>query len=250
MAHPGFTADQRRRLAKLDVLPEQIERLRNALVEVKRTLPRLPKQVEGKRVALPAPATRDAVQRVLEDVVKHADALARILAKCATQADAAHAKANSVIERAYWMAFPDDDGPWSAHHMLPRLKVLADAARHELEAMPKDQARSRVSLSPIMWIDHALRDGWIRAQGPRKVRVIDGEKVEALPEPYPKEFRPHESETFMEIVAVCYEAAGAQRDFVPTAAIRAYAQGKKRLRDGVPLPGLKVRSSAKRGRRQ
>jgi len=244
---PDFTVDQRQQLAKRGVLPEQVEQLRYALVEVKRVLR--------------PPPGRTATAKILMDVTKHADALAVLLADMWNQTDAAHAAAMVEIEERYWKSRPDDIGPSSADNVIPRLDALADAAREAIASMPRDQARHRAaSGKPIMWIDHALLEGWIRAQGPREVRVIDGMEFKAALPPYPDEFHPHESEQFIGIAAVCYEAAGAPRDYEPLAAIRAYVRERKSQDDELlsgfteairtATPGSTLRQSARRGSRQ
>lgn len=218
MALPDFSAGQRKQLARIGVLPEQIEQLRHALIEIKRVLRPLP--------------GRNAAVKVLTDVTRHADALAVLLANMWNQTDAAHALAMVEVEQRYWKARPDDIGPSSAHNVVPRLAALADAARDALRAMPKAQTRHRTgSGKPIRWIDDALLSGWIDAQGPREVRIIDGMEFKAALPPYPDKFYAHESEQFIGIVAVCYEAAGAPRDYEPLAAIRAYVRSRKRQHD-------------------
>jgi len=215
---PNFTADQRKQLAKLGVLPEQIESLRVVLPLVKRVLQ--------------PPPGRNATKKLLDDVSKHADALATLLAKMWSQTDATHAAAMIEVEQRYWKARPEDIGPSSAHNVIPRLTALANSARDAVASMPPGQARHRTgSGRPIRWIDDALLSGWIVAQGPREVRIIDGMEFKAALPPYPDKFHPHESGQFIEIVAVCYEAAGAPLNFEPLAAIRAYVRGKKRQRD-------------------
>lgn len=247
MTYPDFTDAQRQRLKKLGVLPQQVEQLRHALVEVKRVLR--------------PPPGRTATAKVLADVTTHADALATLLANMWNQTDTARAAAMIEIEERYWKMRPDDIGPSSAHNVIPRLEALANAARDAIAAMPKDQARHRTASGrPIRWIDHALLAGWIDAQGPREVRVIDGMEFKAALPPYPDEFHPHESEQFIGIAAVCYEAAGAPRDYEPLAAIRAYVRTRKRQHDEslvviteairTATPGSTLRASATRGSRQ
>src|SRR6185437_14018026 len=196
---PNFTAGQRKRLVNLGVLPEQIEQLRVLLPTVKRVLQ--------------APPGRNATMKVLDGLSKHAAAMIE-------------------VEQRYWKARPDDIGPSSAHNVIPRLTALADAARDAAAFMPPDQARRRTgSGRPIRWIDEALQSGWAVAQGQREVRIVDGMEFKAGLPPYPDKFHPHESGKFIEIVAVCYEAAGAPPNFEPLAAIRAYVRGRKRQRD-------------------
>jgi len=215
---PNFTAGQRKRLVNLGVLPEQIEQLRVLLPTVKRVLQ--------------PPPGRNATMKVLDGLSKHADALAALLAKMWNQTDTAHAAAMIEVEQRYWKARPDDIGPSSAHNVIPRLTALADAARDAAAFMPPDQARRRTgSGRPIRWIDEALQSGWAVAQGQREVRIVDGMEFKAGLPPYPDKFHPHESGKFIEIVAVCYEAAGAPPNFEPLAAIRAYVRGRKRQRD-------------------
>lgn len=244
MALPDFTKDQRQRLANCGVLPEQIEQLRLALPVVKR--------------ALRAPAGRNVTKGVLTDVAKHANALAVLLTDMWNQVDAAHATALIEVEQRYWKARPDDIGPSSAHNVIPRLAALADAARDAMASLPKEQTRYRAAALPIKWIDDALLNGWIQAQGPREVRIIDGVEYKAALPPYPDAYHPHESKTFVEIVAICYEAAGAPPDYEPLAAIRAYVRGRKRRFEEVRAAVTaaisaapahrKVRLSAKRKR--
>jgi hypothetical protein len=242
-----FTAGQRQQLAKCGVLPEQVEQLRHALVAIK--------------CALQPPPGRNATAKILADVTKHAEALAALLANMWNQTDAAHGQAMIEVEQRYWEERPDDIGPSSAYFVIPQLAALADAARAALEAMPKDQARHRTgSGEPIKRIKDALLRGWIDAQGPRDVRIIDGREYKAALPPFPDKFHARESKQFREIVAVCYDAAGAPRDYEPLAAIRACARDEKQQRKELlavvkeairpVMPDRRVRPIAKRGDRQ
>lgn len=243
---PRFTAEQRKRLEQLNVLPEQIEQLRHALSMVKLTLYQR--------------ATLTAVRALLTSVESHAEALMVVLSKMATQFDSAHAESFGFVEEAYWnirrederqngsatkhMPVHDDDGATSAHHLIPRLSALARAARLGLAAKGAKPTRHRTaSPQPIRWIEGALLRGWNLAHGSS---VVHGKSAEEFEEkmaamrkapsrpPYPGDFRPSDKEgcAFREIVSICYEAAGAPSEHDPLRAIRSYVKQRSEQRKG------------------
>lgn len=226
---PDFTKVQRQRLERLGCEPEQIAQLRSALAAIRRTLYRR--------------AARNDVKASLETVAKHADALLKELGRIAMQTDPARAAANLIIEEAYWRAFPDDQGPWSAHHMLPRLREIAEGARTGIKKLPVGPTRNRpADPHPIARIDNALLYGWgkvhvhvhhVREDTPAEWAA----HAKSYPPagPYPKRFDASDAaprkdgsgNVFREIVGICYEAAGAKPDADPLRAIRAYLKLKK-----------------------
>jgi hypothetical protein len=241
---PHFTCEQRKRLEQLNVLPEQIEQLHHALSMVKITLFQR--------------ATLTAVRDVLTSIDTHAEALMDVLRKMATQFDGAHAESLGFVEEAYWnirreddqqgnsnskhIPAHDDDGPTSAHHLIPCLSALARAARRGLEAKGAKPTRHRTaSPQPIRWIEDALLRGWNQAHGSI---VVHGKSAEEFEEkmasmrkapprpPYPEAFWPSDSVggAFREIVGICYEAAGAPPEQEPLRAIRNYLIGRRERR--------------------
>jgi hypothetical protein len=242
---PQFTAEQRKRLEQLNVLPEQIGELHHALSMVKLTLyPR---------------ATLTAVRALLTSVESHAEALMVALGKMATQFDSAHTESFGLIEEAYWnirrederqndsatkyMPVHDDDGATLAHHLIPRLSALAQAANLGLAKKGAKPTRHRTaSPQPIRWIESALLRGWNQAHGSRVVHGRSAEefeeKMEAMRKtppmpPYPRNFRPSDKEgcAFREIVSICYEAAGAPSEHDPLRAIRSYLKQRSEQRE-------------------
>lgn len=222
-ARADFTAVQLRELQRLGCEPEQITELRHAF-------PRI-------RLALHRRAARNAVKASLETVAKHADALLKELGKIAMQTDPARAAANLIIEEVYWRHFPDDSGPWSAHHMLPRLRAVADGARSGIEKLPAKPTRHHTANPlPIRAIDHALISGWskvhvhihhVREDTPSQWAAHA--KAHPPAGPYPRRFIASDApkSAFREVVGICYEAAGAEVDTDPLRAIRAYLKLKR-----------------------
>lgn len=223
-----FTDSQRKRLAELGCEPEQITQLRGELVGIRRVLYRH--------------AGRNDVKATLETVAKHAEALLKELGRIASQTDPARAEANVIIEDAYWRAFPDDGGPWSAHHMLPRLDAIAAGAREGIEALPTKPTRHRTAdPRPVARIDAALVYGWskthCRAYTVERDSLAEFEaqaKASPPPGPYAEKFKPSDAprrrdgsgSVFREIVGICYEAAGSPKG-ESLRAIRAYLKYKR-----------------------
>ena len=222
MGLPDFTQIQLQTLTSLGVKPEQVAQLRFALIDV--------------ALVFNPVAARNDVRDVLTGVVDQTDKLLRSLNLIAKRVDAMRSTACTAIEVGYWEMHPEDDGPTAMHHLLPRLMTLKDAARKGIESLPQGQTRRRTaSWKPIRSIENAMLLGWSRAFGPN---VIHGEQAEAAVSRapmYPQKFRPSESatSTFSQVVAVCYEAAGAPRDTDPKRAIRAYLKIRAARREAM-----------------
>lgn len=256
----GFTDAQRKRLVSLGCEPEQIAELRGELTEIRRTLYRH--------------AGRNDVKATLEAVATHAETLLKELGRIALQTDPARAEANGIIEGAYWREFPDDGGPWSAHHMLPRLDALAKGARDGIKNLPPGPRRHRTAdPHPIARIHAALVYGWskthCRAYAVENDTLAEfAAQADAHPAagPYPQRFDPSDAyrkkdgsgSVFREVAGICYEAAGSPKG-ESLRAIRAYlkyeserdAEALRRLNEvlGVPsrvaAPHRKNRTSRK-----
>lgn len=220
----GFTDPQRKQLVNLGCEAEQVAQLSGELPGIRRTLYRH--------------ARRNDVSAILEAVAKHAEALLKELGRIASQTDPSRAEANVVIERAYWQAFPGDDGAWSAHHMMPRLKAIAAGARAGIAALPTKPTRHRTAdPRPIARIDAALVYGWSKTHSPGDL--------------CPEKFKPSDTtrkrdgsgSVFREIAGICYEAAGSPKG-ESLRAIRTYLQQERarhaealaRLNEGLGKP--------------
>lgn len=205
---PDFTATQRRELATLGLGPIQVEELRLALVETRRMIRK--------------PAARNDVDSLLGGVLATSDKLARMLQAMGTQIDVSHSQALAMIDSEYWQGERlEDSGPTVAHHLLPRLAALSDAARVAMQGLPETQTRHRTGdWRPIKRIDDALFSGWSKVYG-----------LPAAP-PYPDDFVPSASPgcAFRRIVGICYAAVGGNPD--PERPLKAYvAQANAQYRE-------------------
>lgn len=203
---PDFTDDQKRRLKDLHVCDEQITALRYALVSV--------------RSFVRQPAANNEMAAYLEEVER----LANVLSRKLRTATAIAPDAALMLEKLFWAQRPTDEGPNMAANLCPRLDALIAASAEARESLPVGkQARSRVgNPEPVRRIDEALFHGWHMANRPA--------------EAYPIAFRPSvsASSAFVEIVGICYTAAGYEQR--PKRALQAYATAfnkdrRKLLRD-------------------
>lgn len=211
----NFTAQQRKRLKKLGVIPKQLTQLRIASTVMTVWLQRVP--------------ARNEVLDVLENVASLSSQLATRLREIVKQRDRAHAYAHGLIEVRYWSARPEDGEPTASHHFLPRLLALANAAEQAAKSLPKEQARRRASPLPIGRIDDALRQGWLEAYG---TGVMTCDKPVEIPPRYPAKLKPSSSPTsaFREICGICYEASGVD-EADPERAIKSYLSQRKQQRN-------------------
>lgn len=217
MRIPDFTPEQLRQLDELAVTPAQIEKLRIALTEV--------------GVArLPRPARND-VRDTLVDVAKQAKNLKQLLERLALHGDAKRSAACNAIEEAYWKRRPHDGDATSMHSLISHLSALVEAAYDGIGALPQKQTYHRTAKNwvPIRAIESALLLGWSLDSSLQCDICVSA----SASGPYPREFRPSESvsSVFSQIVAICYEAAGAPRDTNPQAAIRAYLRARREMRN-------------------
>lgn len=231
MALPNFTADQRRELRRLGVSDQQVEELRAAALSIK--------------LALYPAAARNDVLALLNRVEATSQELIRALTSLAQGIDSAHATASALVEEQYWSVDRfEDDGPTAAHHLIPRLTALANAAKSGKTTLPSRPVRHRVGdWRPIKAIKSALLHGWVKAHGPFAYSVAEGEDVGDMiahakrhppAEPYPKRFDASSSpnSTFRRIVGICYAMAGA-RNPDPERAIKAYLAHERKARAAV-----------------
>lgn len=216
-----FSKADRKRLASLGVIPEQVERLRFVLPII-----------QG--LALASPPKRNETRDILSDIEKLADALVKKLGATAKHLTPEHGLVHALLQQKYW-ASPErmnDSGPTVEQHIIVRLNALSDAAKQSREELPKNQSR-RIAGNPypIEQIDTSLRQGW-QEKHPAVIWVAKSELQKRIgqraPSQYPELFSVGRNNNFHEIVRVCYAAAGGTHD--PDRAIRAYqAATKKRF---------------------
>lgn len=219
MTLPDFSVDDRRKLSRLGVCPEQIEELRFALIWV--------------RLVLRPPAGKNATKAHLTEIRDAATALHKKLGVLYRMPGADYQHAAELLDALRIVDDADDPTASISDLVLPRLTMLLEATAYGLrELAEQGPARHRTGdPRPVARIETALVKGWVTAHGPIAERITartkgtgDLARDEAAMEeevtrqiaqtsrtrpakPYPKKLQPS-SQEFKEVVRVVYAAAG------------------------------------------
>lgn len=198
---PDFTAAQRKRLKDLQVIPEQVEQLRLVLPFVYSVLDN--------------PATVNDVKATLREIAKRTHALHLVLGAAVSRRDAARAVATALVDGAFMeirhsvgLPLRFDEGSELMRHLIPQLEQLHAVSNDLFNAIERAKlppTRHRLSdPHPVGAIAGALSLGWADAH-PQWTSPSDPGG------PMSEQFRPSakDGSAFLEIVDICYEAAGA-----------------------------------------
>lgn len=223
---PNFSTDQRKRLARLGVTPEQVAELIRVLPSVAASGKNPPKLAD--------------VRAPLEKIRDTAAILARDIARVSSHRDdRALSMAAFLLWDAHGQRLHDD---YFAAPLEPRprnlppdklakeIKRLAEIADDALKRIAGKQTRHRIAdPQPVSLIDHALLEGWNKTHS---AHLSDDDlrngDYPPLPEyPFGPGERGHRAK-FRKIVEICYQASG-HPNADPERATKAYA-ARERVR--------------------
>jgi len=218
---PEFSESQMNELRGLGVVDGQLRELRKALLTVRSVILRRPANAE--------------VREILGTTAKLSASLAKCLSGSPSRVNASITAA-SLIAQEYWCnPRVDHPGPTVAHHLVPLLEALADAAKVGIRALPIKPIRHK-SADPraVEEIANALVYGWPKAIAVEwtslgEIRNPSARQLKI--DPFPKKFRPNwsPSSAFAKIVGICFAAVGGNED--PERAIKGYMSMRRKRRE-------------------
>lgn len=177
-----FTATQRRQLAELQVLPEQITALENALP--------LCQALDLHTATMTD--VRDELENVLE-VMATADLAIRRISSATSPA----VRESCARMQEHWMESDEeqfvDAGGRLGEPILSALADLRSIALGALLCLPKERRTRAVSWRPVERIHHALQSGWGHAVAASRSRL-----------PFPHFPRTTSDGLFAQVVGICY----------------------------------------------
>jgi hypothetical protein len=210
LSAPHFSSEQRDYLARLGLIPAQVDALETALSLCALYIGQPQSRMADVRAVLDGLAKK--LKRAKHDV-------SRVLGN--SNLPALH-DASLLLQIADFnrrARSPKADGDHDPR-LLAELAQLLEASEELVGQarlkLPKEQARARASPRPIEIIDHALQLSWTQAH------------TDSGAPAYPFRVSTGEGSAFRHIVGVCYQAMG-RRKADPVRAIRAFKKAEREL---------------------